>query len=234
MEALEEIREDYVRIKEAHEEDERKKKDDDGGKKPTTELQPAQLVQRKLQLALLAVEDPQKLSMAVGRLYTAWLAVVATLRIQFAKTVTLGISIADMLDGPAMRYGLPIIAHLVPPEYHRWLPVAIRTLAKAVAVAFAWYLSVLISAAQSAMRGGLMCSRALLRIANKHDVVEVNEDDSYLDEIVGFLLAAAGLYTQWMWGFEAPFPLNIVLLPFSAIEWYIRWTVTSVSSYPPP
>ena len=76
----------------------------DGGQAAT----PAEVVQRKLRLALLAVRDPHKLSIAVGSLYTAWLAVIATLRVNFAKTVTLGVSMAEMLDGPALRYGLPV------------------------------------------------------------------------------------------------------------------------------
>lgn len=54
----------------------------------------------------------EKLSVAVGGLYAGWLAVQGTLRHQFAKTITLGISIAQMLDAPAMRLGLPILAHL--------------------------------------------------------------------------------------------------------------------------
>ena len=84
-----------------------------------------------------------------------------------SQTITLGVSIAQLLDAPALRFGLPLMAHLVPKEYHRWLPVLVRTLTKSVAVAVAWYLQVVISAVQSAMRGGLMCSRALLKFANK-------------------------------------------------------------------
>ena len=33
---------------------------------------------------------------AVGGLYTSWLAVQGTLRLQYAKTITLGVSIAAM------------------------------------------------------------------------------------------------------------------------------------------
>lgn len=62
-----------------------------------------------------------------------------TLRLQFAKTITLGVSIASMLDGPALRYGLPALAHLVPAPYHKWLPTMIRSGCKTVAVAVAWY-----------------------------------------------------------------------------------------------
>ena len=135
--ALEDIYEDVVLIREAHEEDEKKKDAGDASKGT-----PAEIAQRKLRVALLAVRDPQKLSIAVGGLYAGWLAVVGTLRLRFARTVTLGVSIAEMLDAPALRFGTPVLAHVVPPEYHLWLPVAIRTTAKAIAVTFAWYLQV--------------------------------------------------------------------------------------------
>ena len=242
--ALEEIYEDVVRIREAHEEDERtsslKKNDGDpaDAKSATsgaaasalTTMPPAEaaaLAQRKVRVALLAVKDPEKLMIAVGGLYAGWLAVVGTLRIQFAKTVTLSMSIAEMVDHPATKFGTPLLVHTVPAEFHRWIPVAIRTLTKAVIVMFAWYMQVVLSAFQSAMRGGLMCARALLRLANKHGLVEdLHEDDTYLDECIGFALAFCGFVTQWGWGFALPFPLNVVMMPFTLVEWYIRWSIT--------
>jgi len=153
--------------------------------------------------------------------------VQGTLRLEFAKTITLGVSIAAMLDKPALRYGLPILTHAVPAEYHRWLPTAIRTLCKAVAVSIAWWLAVAIAAFQSALRGGLMCSKALLRWAKSKQLIEVQADETHLDEALGYALCVLGFYTQWVWGFALPFPFNIVLLPFTGVEWYIRWSVTS-------
>ena len=54
------------------------------------------LLTRKLAVVAVAVKDPEKLSAALGGLYTSWLAVQAVLRIEFAKTITLGVSIAAM------------------------------------------------------------------------------------------------------------------------------------------
>jgi len=223
--SLEEIYQDVVLIREAHEADE--KKDEDGdGTADVKQCTPSEFAQRKLRVALLAVRDPHRLSVAVGGVYAGWLAVVATLRMNFAKTVTLGVSLATMLDEPATRYGVPILAHLVPPEFHRWLPVAVRTLVKAVAVAFAWYLQVLLAAVQSALRGGLMCSRATLRWAGEHGLISpLKEEDTYIAEVAGYALALMGCYCQWSWGFSAPFPLNILLMPFTLVEWTLRWSV---------
>lgn len=195
--ALEEIWQDAMLIKEANELDEQRKKTDGdaaviggsavGGvpqqqaqrRPPGSKQQtPTELIQRKMHVALVAVRDPQKLATAVGGVYAGWLAVIGTLRLEFAKTVTLGVTIAEMLEEPAMRFGLPLFIHFVPGVYHRWVPVWVRTITKAVAVAFAWYLQVVISAFHSAMRGGLLCSRGLLRWANKHGFIDLHEDDT--------------------------------------------------------
>lgn len=133
-----------------------------------------------------------------------------------------------MLDAPALRYGVPVLAHVVPPEFHHWLPVAVRTLAKAVAISFAWYMQVVIAAVQSALRGGLICSRAALRWAHARGLVEPKyAEDPRIAEAAGYALALAGCYCQYRWGFAAPFPINIVLLPFTLVEYYIRWAVAS-------
>ena len=95
------------------------------------------------------------------------------------------------------RYGLPILTHVVPPEQHRWLPTLIRGAAKAVAVAVAWYLHVMIAAFQSALRGGLMCSRALLRWAHKRGMMDMEEESDRLTaEAFGYFLCAVGFYMQ--------------------------------------
>jgi len=231
--ALEDIYEDLLLIHEASERDDKQQAEIllQADKLDKTRLarssSGAELVQRKMRVAVLAVRDPEKLSQAVGGLYAGWIAVQGTLRLEFAKTITLGVSIAAMLDKPALRYGLPILTHAVPAEYHRWLPTAIRTLCKAVAVSIAWWLAVAIAAFQSALRGGLMCSKALLRWAKSKQLIEVQADETHLDEALGYALCVLGFYTQWVWGFALPFPFNIVLLPFTGVEWYIRWSVTS-------
>ena len=95
----------------------------------------------------------------------------------------------------------------------------------------AWYLQTLVSAFQSAIRGGLLFSRGLLAHLNAtgHTSflgVSLEADHTFLDEACGYAVAALGFYVQWAYGFAAPFPLNIVMLPFDALEMYIRWSVT--------
>jgi len=51
---------------------------------------------RKTSLVLTKV-DPGKIDRAMGGLYLSWLGIVATLQVEFARTITLALSIADML-----------------------------------------------------------------------------------------------------------------------------------------
>ena len=49
---------------------------------------------------------------------------------------------------------------------------------------------------------------------------------SYADEVIAYSLAAFGIYTQIFSGFDIFFPLDIVLLPLTAIEWFLRYQLT--------
>ena len=48
--------------------------------------------------------------------------------------------------------------------------------------------------------------------------------------MVGYALAVAGCWCQWHWGFAPPFPLNIVLMPFTMVEWYLRWSIGTTAA----
>ena len=131
------IYDDALRIKAATERDDKQPPAADG-----EQAQAAERIKHKVHVAALAVRDPEKLTRAVGGVYVGWLLVQGTLRLQFARTVTLGISIAKMLDPLIMRFGLPVLAHALPADLHHWLPTLLRTACKTVAVALSWYLQV--------------------------------------------------------------------------------------------
>ena len=42
--------------------------------------------------------------------------------------------------------------------------------------------------------------------------------------------AAAGFYFQFTQNFVLPFPMNLVLWPFTAAEWFIEWKITGEMS----
>jgi len=132
-----------------------------------------------------------------------------------------------MVEYYLLKALLPALTPLAAPEFRLWLPTALSTAIKALFVMLAWRVQTIVSAAQSAMRGGLMVTRGLLKFANGKGWIQTSEHHTWLDEVGGYALAALGFYVQWQFGFGTPFPLSVVMFPFDAIEWYIRWTITS-------
>jgi len=208
------------------------KKDDDGDGIPDVDqIDGKALLMRKTNIFLTKC-DPGKINTAVGGLYMSWIAVVASLKIQFARTITLALSIADMLQRPVDWIIAPSLIVIVPAEYRKWIPVILGWVTKSIAMSIAWYIQRVISAATSAVRGGLMAARALMKFCyrrgwNFGGLLPKDDEDTYIDEIAGFTLAALGFYIQFNFGFHMPFPLNWVFWPFEIMEYYIQWTITS-------
>jgi hypothetical protein len=46
--------------------------------------------------------------------------------------------------------------------------------------------------------------------------------ESHLDEAIGYSVAAFGFGFQFFSGFTLPFPFNIIFLPLTLIEWFLR------------
>lgn len=188
------------------------------------------LLTRKLAVVAVAVKDPEQLSAALGGLYTSWLAVQAVLRIEFAKTITLGVSIAAMATPYLQKVGLRVLVHVMPPAYHHWIPMVITNTARSIGVAVAWKMQEVVSAMHLALLGGLLFSRSILRWARRQGYALPAAEDTVLDEVAGYAVAALGFYYQYAWGFALPFPLSLLFFPLGCIEWYIRWAVTSTAA----
>lgn len=159
---------------------------------------------------------------------SGFIAVLATLKIQFAKAITLGNAIGDALEPPAEMLLVPPLKMILPEDYKKWAQPLVQYTVHSIAISIAWFLQRIISAFHSAIRGGTMCSRNLLHYLGKRGVIpEINHEDTYLDEIVGAILAALGLFFQLSFGFQLPFPLNVILFPFTMVEWFLMRMVTS-------
>jgi hypothetical protein len=72
-----------------------------------------------------------------------------------------------------------------------------------------------------------MFSRNLLEYLEEMNILHLKHDSTYLDEIVGFGVALLGLWFQLSFRFKVPFPLNIILFPFSIVEWFLVWMVNA-------
>jgi len=200
--------------------------DDKDGIPDTLELSPQALMQRKLFLFAKTV-DPVVVRGAVAAIMAGWMAVVATLKLQFAAAITLGTSIGEILDKQAQRYIAPSLEVLLPPEFKRWAKPLVSFSVLSVAVSMAWLIQRVISAFHSSIRGGHMISRNLLEYLSVMKIYVVNVDETNADEILGYVLAGLGFLFQLSWGFRLPFLLSLVMFPFTVAEYFLLWAVTS-------
>ena len=76
---------------------------------------------------MTTVSDPDKLANSVGALWGAYLAVLATLRLEFARVVALALGIAEMVKFPIVRVVAPPLSAVLGPELKHWVPTIITT-----------------------------------------------------------------------------------------------------------
>jgi len=55
---------------------------------------------------------------------------------------------------------------------------------------------------------------------------QFDPNESFLDEFVGYGIAALGFGFQFFNGFSLPFPLNLIFLPLTIIEFFLRVQVS--------
>eukprot|EP00659_Diplonema_papillatum_P021419 gene21419-32942_t len=149
--------------------------------------------------AMKSVRDPDRLSQSVAGVYTAMLGVFTTLRLQFARTITLGVSIGDMLKGPVVKYCRSALENLVDEDFRKWIPTIIDWTCRMLGVSVAFYAQRVMAAFQSSLRGGLMCMEATLSWLRSHKYIPLTARDKSVDMAAGYALAALGLYCQLHW-----------------------------------
>lgn len=214
---------EFMKVQDASKEDDAKD-EDKNGKKDTAEMTSNQLVQHKVLLAM-RVLDPERCSSALTCLYTGWIGVLAILKIKFARTITLGEVIGEAIHKPVSRVE-PSIKALVPEEYQKWVPVVCRWTCKFVAVSIAWFLTRVIAAFHSAIRGGQIFGMYLVDFLHERGYLREEHRNSYIDEAIGWAVAALGFLTQMAFGFHLPFLLNLVLWPVQLMEAFVVYSVS--------
>jgi hypothetical protein len=107
--------------------------------------------------------DPKRITEALSGLNSGALAIVATLKLEFAKSITLGNSISTMVfEGPAKTYVVPALEVTMPPDYKKWAAPLVQYSVKSAAISLAWFIQRVISAVHAALRGSKMCAENLL------------------------------------------------------------------------
>jgi len=197
-----------------------------------------ELAQRKLKVCMKAVSDPLKLESAVGSLWAACLAVIATLKVQFAQTAAYAMAIADLIKFPVLRASAPYVTWGLGPDLVQWVDPIIDSTLRVMCILFVWYLQKVRAAFYSGVRGGRIFAEALIAFCEEKGLMDklpdsiaekpFNADESYLDEAIAFFVAALGFYFQISQWFFLPFPLDWLLWPVSLAEYFLEvqvaWT----------
>eukprot|EP00123_Amoebidium_parasiticum_P012844 comp21611_c0_seq1/m.30298 comp21611_c0_seq1/g.30298 ORF comp21611_c0_seq1/g.30298 comp21611_c0_seq1/m.30298 type:complete len:336 (-) comp21611_c0_seq1:185-1192(-) len=177
-----------------------------------------ELFKRKVALVLKTV-NPQQVQEASLILYLSFMAVVATLKVRFAEAVTLGASLGQMLERAVTPLLAPTLRNLMPQEYHKWVPVLLSTASKAVGVSLAWWLFRVVNTFYSSVRGAVLLVKGLLVYAEQTKIIDGPAGEaSLLFNLMALLCALSGAWWQIKHNFGVPFPLNILLLPFTVVE----------------
>eukprot|EP00931_Biecheleriopsis_adriatica_P010099 TRINITY_DN111197_c0_g1_i1.p1 TRINITY_DN111197_c0_g1~~TRINITY_DN111197_c0_g1_i1.p1 ORF type:complete len:401 (-),score=97.15 TRINITY_DN111197_c0_g1_i1:65-1201(-) len=193
-----------------------------------------ELINHKAKMAMVAIDKPDRLTKSVQYLFTAWVSVIATLKMQFARTVAIALGIADMCELPAVQVFGPVLAFLLGPDLKHWVAPSIGITIKIIAVVISTYIQAIISAFYSGLRGGRMFGTGLVYGIMPYVGPYLPEccikqpfdpEQSYIDEMIGFPLAAAGFYYQFTHNFTLEFPYSLIMLPCTIVEWVLRWNV---------
>ena len=214
VEALNSLKEDFTLFLE-----ENKKDDDDSSVNNVDKLSPS----HKFFVFLRSI-NPERFTTAIEALYGGFLAVVATLRLQFAKAITLGSALGNIVEKPLNSHVVPLLQQKMPAGYSKWAGTVVHYSVKLAAIWLSFFLQKILYSVHSAVRGGIMISRNLLEYLSVMKVLpkSIDHEETLMDEIVGGIIAFIGFSYQVRNGFTLPFPLNVLLFPFTCIEMFIE------------
>ena len=191
------------------------------------EISGKELATRKTILFLKTV-DPKRVTDALAGLNTGLFAIVATLKLEFIKSITLGNSISTIVEPHAKKFIVPSLKIALTKDYEKWAEPVVTYTVKSVAVSIAWFIQRVVSAFHSAIRGSHMFANNILEYLTIMGYLQKTQREAMLlDTIIAPVLALIGLWFQFSQGFSLRFPLNILLFPFSMCEWFLMWAVSS-------
>ncbi|CAM9702415.1 unnamed protein product [Ascophyllum nodosum] len=199
--------------------------DDNDGIPDVRQISADKLVSRKASLALRVI-NPERATNAITGIWQGYLATLIVLKFRFAKIISLAVSIGNLMKPAASKIFGPSLAYVIPEEYHEWIAPMINVFCKFVAMTIAWWIQRFISTVQSAVRGGLLFSRSLMRFISDTTFLKLDPDNSFMDEILGWTLAACGAYFQIDNNWDLPMSVSLLLWPAYFIEIFLKWSVT--------
>jgi hypothetical protein len=222
------LKDNFYKVLEASKVDDLKD-DNHDGVADVKQISKEELFKRKTALFFSTIEPIQVYS-ALGNLYVGFLAVIATLKVKFAHTITLGSSIGEMVFTNVNPFAQPILKKILPEEYQKWAPVIINYLSKSFGVLLAWTLQRAISAFYSALRGTVLLAQGIKNWLLAVGIWKDQDQNTNLNQFAK--VYAAGIILTGVWhqishGFSLPFPLNIILFPVTLLEYALLYLTNS-------
>lgn len=212
----------YEAFKKKSEEDDKEDLDGDGIA-DVLQIEQKTLITRKVGVFMRST-DPVIMSQALTSIYTGFVGVVATLKIQFAKTITLGATIGECIHGPIDSILEPILYKVVPADYHKWVEVGGDYVCRSVGCSIAWFFQRIISALHAAIRGSYMFTEAFADFTKFHGYTTLSE--GFWDEIFAIICSLFGLYLQITSMFMMPWILTFLLMPIVTLEWFLQLSLS--------
>jgi hypothetical protein len=197
---------------------------------------------------VLKTVDPMKINQAASGLYTTWLGVSTVLQREYARVISLSLTLASGIEAVARVVLQPPLNLITPYDYRRWVPAVIGWGSKAAAMNVAWRIQRVLTAATSAIAGGAMVARSVLKLLNRKGIYVFGDvqgrrrrrrgrgrdpdETTLFEDMVGFSVGSLGFYTQIEcqmknnFSFQVPWPLSILTFPFDMAEKWIQWYIT--------
>lgn len=87
------------------------------------QLEAKDLAARRIMVLTKSI-NPENVSIAIEGLTMATVAVLATLRVRFAKAITLGTAIGEVLNKIFSPFTTQVLEFALPDDYEKWIPVS--------------------------------------------------------------------------------------------------------------
>mmetsp|Transcript_18033 Transcript_18033/g.32032 ORF Transcript_18033/g.32032 Transcript_18033/m.32032 type:complete len:234 (-) Transcript_18033:200-901(-) len=153
---------------------------------------------------------------APKRVYTVFLAGVATLRSHLARAIVFGCNLGEVTAQRLQPRARPLLERMLPKEYHQRIPEGLRALCKLLGMALAWCFQRHMCAVQSALTGSRLLEKGLSRYAALRSPEQLR--------LVRLSVIGCGLAYQIRRGFHPPG----LLLGLSVVEATLSQALTAL------
>lgn len=172
---------------------------------------------RKFYIFMRAV-NPDQVMDALVMLWSAILTTIGTVRMKMAQCLTFGVALGETIYEPLQPTIEPALREALPTDLKHWAKRGAKMAFSFCGMMVAYVFQRLITAVHTSTRGAMLSVAAAIRICKKKGINCPFNEGEKTTVLVSWFLAFIGFYFQWTSNFAAPFPFNVVLLPFSIIE----------------